>query len=221
MWKARLAATLYPWHIGVLDTVNRNALVKRWIAGQRGKLPTFTDVNDFYRFVNDDVCGKAPIDYLEFGVYMGRTMRFWSRMNTDPQSRFVGFDSFEGLPERWSRNFPAGAFDVGGEIPKVDDPRVSFVKGWFQHTLPGFLKDFTPRSRLVVHNDSDLYSSTLFALTSLHELLVPGSVIIFDEYSVAMHEFRAFEDYKSAFLRNARPVAMTADYATQVAFVFE
>jgi hypothetical protein len=46
-------------------------------------------------------------------------------------------------------------------------------------------------------------------------------VIIFDEYSVATHEFRAFADYRSAFWRSAHPMAMTSDYAAQVAFVFE
>jgi hypothetical protein len=50
------------------------------------------------------------------------------------------------------------------------------VKGWFQNTLPGFLNAFTPRPRLVVHSDSDLYSSTLFTLASLNMLLVPGAV---------------------------------------------
>ena len=46
--------------------------------------------------------------------------------------------------------------------------RISFVKGWFQNTLPGFLNGFSPRSRLIVHNDSDLYSSTLFTLANLN-----------------------------------------------------
>jgi hypothetical protein len=44
---------------------------------------------------------------------------------------------------------------------------------------PGFLKEFTLRSRLVVHSDSDLYSSTLFTLANLNTLLVPGAVVIF------------------------------------------
>lgn len=28
-----------------------------------------------------------------------------------------------------------GAFDLGGEIPQFDDPRVRFFKGWFEDTL--------------------------------------------------------------------------------------
>jgi O-methyltransferase len=219
--KARLAGKLFPWHIGLLDMINQNALVARWIAEQRGRIPTFEHLYDFYRYVHDQVSSGTSIDFLEFGVYTGHSIRFWSEMNRDPQSRFIGFDSFEGLPEDWTKKLPRGTFDVGGAVPQIDDERVSFVKGWFQNTLPGFLNGFTPRSRLVVHNDSDLYSSTLFTLANLNMLLVPGTVVIFDDFWMPTHVFRAFSDYKSAFWRSARPVAMTSNYAEQVAFVFD
>jgi hypothetical protein len=221
MWKHKLAATLFPWHVDFLDRINGNALVRQWITEQRGKTPTFDHLYDFYRYVNDEVCGGGAIDFLEFGVCAGHSIQFWSQKNRNPQSRFIGFDSFEGLPEDWSRHYPKGTLSTGGRVPEIDDERVRFVKGWFQNVLPGFLNGFTPRSRLVVHNDSDLYSSTLFALASLNEVLVPGTVVIFDDFSVATHVFRAFADYKSAFWRSAHPVAMTSDYAAQVAFVFD
>jgi hypothetical protein len=221
LWKHKLAATLFPWHIGMLDWVNRNALVRRWIAEQRGRIPTFEHIYDFYRHVHDEVCGGTAIDFLEFGVCTGHSIGFWSQINRDPQSRLIGFDSFEGLPEDWTRNYPKGSLDVGGAVPQIDDERVSFVKGWFQNTLPGFLNGFTPRSRLVVHSDSDLYSSTLFTLASLDKLLLPGVVVILDDFSMATHVFRAFADYRSAFMRSAHPVAMTSDYARVVAFVFD
>ena len=78
-----------------------------------------------------------------------------------------------------------------------------------------------PRSRLIVHNDSDLYSSTLFTLANLNMLLVPGVVVILDDFSHATHVFRAFADYRSAFWRSAHPVAMTSNYALTVAFVID
>jgi O-methyltransferase len=221
MWKPRLAAKLFPWHIDVLDKVNQNALVRRWIAEQRGRIPTFDHLYDLFRYVHGEVCGGTAIDFLEFGVYKGHSISFWSQMNRDPHSRFIGFDSFEGLPEHWTKKVPKGAFYAAGAAPQVDDERVSFVKGWFQNTLPGFVHGFTPRSRLVVHNDSDLYSSTLFTLASLNTLLVPGAVVILDDFSHATHVFRAFADYRSAFWRSATPVAMTSNYALTVAFVVD
>jgi hypothetical protein len=80
---------------------------------------------------------------------------------------------------------------------------------------------FTPRSRLVVHNDSNLYSSTLFALASLNPLLLAGAVLILDDFSRPTHGFRAFADFRCAFWRAAHPVAMTSDYAMQAAFVLD
>ena len=37
--------------------------------------------------------------YLEFGVFRGRTIRYWSRKLRHPETRLHGFDSFEGLPD--------------------------------------------------------------------------------------------------------------------------
>lgn len=221
IWKKKLAAKLFPRHVDLLEKINANALFAKWLSEQQGRVVAFDNIPDLYRYINKEVCAEGPIDFLEFGVYKGNSIRLWSEVNRDPRSRFVGFDSFEGLPEGWTRNCPQGAFDVGGAIPDIGDERVSFVKGWFQSTLPEFLKGFTPRSRLVVHNDSDLYSSTLFTLVNLHQFLVRGTVIIFDEYSSALHEFRAFEDYKNSFLRSATPIAMTSDYGDQVVFLFD
>src|ERR1700730_6303443 len=98
MWKARLAAKLFPWHIRLVDMINENASVRRWIVEQHGRIPTFENLYDFHRHVHDQVCGGAAIDFLEFGIFQGNSIRLWSRMNCDPRSRFIGFDSFEGLP---------------------------------------------------------------------------------------------------------------------------
>src|SRR5215469_16766689 len=65
MWKHKLVAELFPRHIGLLDWVNRNALVRQWIAEQRGRIPTFKLLYDFYRYVHNDVCGGSAIDFLE------------------------------------------------------------------------------------------------------------------------------------------------------------
>jgi hypothetical protein len=51
----------------------------------------------------------------------------------------------------------------------------------------------------VVHLDADLYSSTLFALTSLASRLKPGDILLFDEFAVPLHEYRAFMDFLSAY----------------------
>lgn len=58
-------------------------------------------------------------------------------------------------------------------------------------------------------------------MSQLDSLAVPGTVLIFDELYSALHEFRAFRDYTSAFLRTLRPIGRSDDVHGRVAFVFE
>jgi hypothetical protein len=107
---------------------------------------------NFHQFLAKHVGTTRPIDYLEFGVYKGYIISLWAALNSNPASRFVGFDSFEGLPAEWKGGEwgSKGSFDTGGEVPEVGDDRVSFHKGWFGETLPPFMRTFTPTRRLVV-----------------------------------------------------------------------
>lgn len=73
---------------------------------------------------------------LEFGVFSGTTINHLS--SEYPHLNFVGFDSFEGLPEDWKSGFEKGCFSVK-ELPIVNK-NVQLVKGWFDNTLPEFLK---------------------------------------------------------------------------------
>jgi O-methyltransferase len=217
--KKKIAYRLFPRYSKIIDEINNNAKVGTWIRDHTTTL-VFPTKPGLYRHVNQAVCGSGPIDYLEFGVYRGDSMRTWTGINTDPNSRFLGFDSFEGLPETWNKKNRTGTFDLGGQMPIIDDTRVKLIKGWFQQTLRPELTRFVPRSRLVIHNDSDLHSSTLFVLTVLDPLIVPGTVLIFDEFSSPLHEFRAFHDYVNAYKRSIEVVGTTTDYASQVAFIF-
>ncbi|MCG3773684.1 MAG: Demethyldecarbamoylnovobiocin O-methyltransferase [Nitrospira sp.] len=164
----------------------------------------------FYRQVHDVHLGQTPIDYLEFGSWRGDSMRAWSSINTCPESRFFGFDSFEGLPEDWDRGCPKGTFSESGRIPQIADARVHFTKGWFQESLPPFMRTYTPQARQVIHLDADLYSSTLFVLITLNP--APHSLLLFDEFSDVMHEFRAFEDFLSACQRDYRVLGARQDF---------
>lgn len=181
-------------------------------------MKTFATRRDLHHHVNQLLGG--PVDYLEFGVYRGESIRMWTNLNRDNSSRFFGFDSFEGLPEAWGKSMRQGDFSLKGEVPRINDPRVSFMKGWFNDTLVPFLATFEPRSSLVVHNDSDLYSSTLYILTKLDSILVKGSILIFDEFYSSLHEFRAFQDYVSAYRRQLHPLGRVLDEHGRIAFVF-
>lgn len=200
--KRQMIAKLLPRGVPFSETLNNNAAFVALCRNRFSECPEFHLRFGLYQYVASLIQG--PIDYLEFGVWQGAATDEWRKLNTDPESRFVGFDTFEGLPEDWEANHPKGTFDTGGAIPKIDDPRVSFVKGLFQDTLRDFLKTFEPRNRLVVNVDCDLYSATLFVLGTLDRYFKPGTIIIFDDFYSMNHETKAFIDYDRSFGRKWR-----------------
>jgi O-methyltransferase len=174
-----------------------------------------------YRHLNQTSfdSGRQPLDFFEFGVHLGGSLRLWCELHSNPETRFFGFDSFEGLPEEWTPGAPAGAYSAHGNVPEINDSRVHLLVGWFQDTMQDFLKSYRPKNRLVIHNDSDLYSSTLYCLTKLDALIVPGTLVIFDEFHDPIHEYRALCDYTSAYRRKYKIIAMSSKF-TQAAVEF-
>ena len=118
--------------------------------------------------------------YLEFGVFEGNSINLIS--STFPDKIIYGFDSFEGLPEVWWQEdkYPKGKFSLKGNLPAVN-ANVRLVKGWFNETLPEFVKAH-PEQCAFIHIDCDLYSSTKIVLDTLKNQIGAGTVIAFDEY---------------------------------------
>jgi len=190
-------------------------MFQTWCKTRAGTCPIFQERTQMYDYLASEVLGDQPIHYLEFGVFHGASIRYFSEINKNPDSRFVGFDTFEGLPEDWSEfsgTTKKNTFDTNGNIPEINDNRVTFKKGLFQETLPGYLQDVKFSYPLLINNDSDLYSATLYVLTSANDIILPGTVIIFDEFYSATHEFRALMDYSASYLRKYEVVAATQDH---------
>jgi Macrocin-O-methyltransferase (TylF) len=169
----------------------------RWGTG----LQSLSRDTDLFELALAQVHGTRPL-YLEFGVYEGGSMRWWSEHLTTPEARLIGFDSFKGLPEGW-RGLDAGHFSTGGP-PAIDDARVSFVEGWFDDTLPSF--DPPEHDQLIINIDCDLYSSTATVLRRIESWLVPGSLLYFDELTDRDHEMRALFESVSRTGARLRPL---------------
>ncbi len=166
---------------------------------------------DLYEYLIESQKLQGPIDYLEFGVAAGLSVRWWVSHNTHPDSRFVGFDTFTGLPEKW-KMFKAGEMTNEGQFPVVNDERCSFEAGLFQQTVPKFLEKYIGDRAAIYHMDADLYSSTLYVLTSLAIKLKKGDIIIFDEFGVPTHEFRAFQDFMNSYYLKFEVLAANNNY---------
>lgn len=152
-----------------------------------------------------------PVLYLEFGVWKGDSLRVWSELLRHPESVLHGFDTFEGLPERWNLQTGRGQFSTDGAVPEIDDPRVTFFKGLFEDTL---LSYEPPRhDRLIVNVDSDLYSSAATVLRSLEDRIVPGTLLYFDEFNDRTHELKAFDEFLERTGTSFRVVAANTSLA--------
>lgn len=176
-----------------------------------------------YQFIadNENLAGKEIV-YLEYGVAAGASFNWWLKTNTHPGSRFFGFDTFEGLPEKWGSFYDKG--DMRFEMPEINDPRGKYIKGLFQDTLPGFIEDqkdqLKSQATRVILMDADLYSATIFTLSQLFPVLKKGDIIMFDEFSVAMHEFKAFLEFTGNFYIKLKPIAAVNNFY-QVGFRVE
>lgn len=217
--KRDIASLVYPRPSNVVETLNGHAKLNRWL--RANKAPRFKHRFELYEFVEREYIKGGKIQYLEFGVHEGESIRKWTELHRHRNSCFVGFDTFTGLPTDWGEYLKRGHFDTGGKTPELADKRASFIAGLFQQSLPAYLAKHKSAGRLVIHNDSDLYSSTLYTLTMLHDLLVPGTIIIFDEFASPLHEFRAWNDFLDSYMRTATLIGSSGPYAEQAAFIFD
>lgn len=140
---------------------------------------------------------RAPSEglVLEFGVEKGLSIRHLASLT--PRT-IHGFDSFEGLPGDWTGTKEAkSAFSRSGKLPKVPENAKLHV-GWFDETLPAFLKA-NPAPCALVHVDCDIYTSTVTIFSLLRDRIAPGTIIVFDEYfnypGWRQHEYKAFQEF--------------------------
>ena len=127
-------------------------------------------------------------DYLEFGVFRGQrlvqayeTAKYVTTRVLSASleaMRFVGFDSFEGSSR-------ASLEEVTSSMPgkAMAEGRIKLVKGWFQDTLTIETKrQLELSSASIVYIDCEYYESTVPCLEFITDLLVDGSILIFDDW---------------------------------------
>ena len=151
-----------------------------FIVENMSKVKSFADKKTYLQHVLAQTENRNGL-FMEFGVYKGETINIISA--AVPDKIFYGFDSFEGLPEDWRHdywNFAKGKFNLNGKMPQVNS-NVRLVKGWFNETLPAFVKEHAEPCAFI-HVDCDLYSSTKTIFDNLKDQIVSGTVIAFDEY---------------------------------------
>ena len=204
----RLQRQLLGMHTDVMDydaTAVRLASESsaRYMITNMRAVPNFATDYDFHDWIVrtqlDPKLGAGLV--AEFGVATGRTANHIARLL--PHKIVHGFDSFEGLPEDWTSRMPRGFFRREALPPGRQN--VELHVGWFDATLPEFKAQHGNAPLQLLHIDSDLYSSAVTILNTLRANIVPGTVIIFDEYinypGWELDEFRAWQEHVKAFGR--------------------
>ena len=158
------------------------------------QLLKFALENVLENFNNEDVTIGL---FLEFGVFKGTTINFCSKILNN--ITFYGFDSFEGLPDNWYGWIcKKKDFDINGQLPNKND-NVFFIKGYFENTIPIFIKENKEKQILFMHIDCDLYTSTKTILENVSNNIVSGTIIVFDEYfnypNWEYNEYKAFQEF--------------------------
>jgi hypothetical protein len=201
----KVHSLLNPLNNFILKTGNFLRLSK-WISEHQklnfndyySPLGKYMDRYNLYQHILDNEINDQPINYLEFGVGDGETLKWWANCLQNKSSLFYGFDTFQGLPEAWGFN-KKGAFSTNGIIPETNDERISFYEGLFQDTLANFLPGLNNTQKSIILLDADLYSSTLFVLTTIAPYLKKNDVLIFDEFLTPQHEFLAYSNFCESY----------------------
>jgi O-methyltransferase len=128
-----------------------------------------------------------------------------------PGRHSVLFDSFEGLPDAKVIDGPAALhwssqireFDncsseeewAAEAMKRVGQTDLEIIKGWFEKTVPVWAKQ--QRRIAVLRLDGDWYDSTILCLEHLWPLVVPGGIVIVDDYYTWDGCSRAVHDHLS------------------------
>lgn len=124
------------------------------------------------------------------------------------------FDSYEGLPEpnegldgasavAWRNDTTSPNYlnNCSVEMSFAEEAmklagakKYNIIKGWFSDTLPHF--DGTKKIA-ILRLDGDWYESTMDCLNNLYDRVVPGGIIIMDDYHVWDGCSRAVHDFLS------------------------
>jgi Macrocin-O-methyltransferase (TylF) len=163
-------------------------------------------------------------DLAECGVWRGGSCMLMAavllRLGKSDR-RIIMFDTFEGHPmpdpeldvdlwgnrayDEWCRQMPGDSSEAWGRAPLEDvrsnlhstgypEALLKYIKGMIEDTAHRNLPDRLALLRL----DTDWYASTQAALMHLYPRLVPGGVLILDDYGHYKGQRQAVDEYFGA-----------------------
>jgi Macrocin-O-methyltransferase (TylF) len=147
-----------------------------------------------------------PGDFVDCGVYRGASLFTWANLieifAPHSQKVVIGFDTFTGfaedlhldedkehairLMEDHERFVPRSCDELTTIAKSLGlAHRLRLVPGDAVKTIPEFVADNRGLRLSLLHLDFDVYEPTKAALEHLYPLLVPGGVVVLDEYGTS------------------------------------
>jgi hypothetical protein len=157
---------------------------------------------------------NIPGDVFELGVFKGASLIRWATfrqaLETQDSRRIVGFDAFGKFPTK-GLELPADLkfvqdfeVDAGDGLSETQIAEIFSRKGFgnlrtvagnVMHTLPAYLEK-NPASRIaLLHLDMDVKEPTAFALSALYDRVVPGGLIVIDDFTAVAGATEAVEEF--------------------------
>lgn len=153
-----------------------------------------------------------PGQVLECGVFKGASLiRFctYREILESPFSRqIIGFDTFCEFPpqknvldQNFISDFQAlsgtaiSRFELENVLQHKNFQNCELVEGDLSATLPQYIADHPELRVALLHIDVDVYQPTKDALELLYDRVVPGGLLIFDDYGTVAGETDAVDAF--------------------------
>lgn len=190
-------------------------LSKKWdyengfyLTCETSRIGKFLNHLEIYKKIID-----LPGDVLEFGVYKGtslvRLLSFRDLLECESSRKVIGFDIFGKFPDQLSlesdKEFVQQFETAGGEgINKNEFENLLNIKGFrnfsliegdILKTLPQYLMEHPSLKIAMLHIDVDVYEPSKAILESLWSKIVPGGILMLDDYGVVEGETKAVDEF--------------------------
>ncbi|MEM5494316.1 TylF/MycF/NovP-related O-methyltransferase [Hoeflea sp. AS16] len=192
-------------------------------------VPVYASRRSFIRQLAHYELFKMTVDlpghYVDFGVYFGRSYFTWHKFletltPTATHKKVFGFDTFGGFPELSQKDgdedtsvdkrtggLSSSSFldefrlllELHNEDSVIPANRGSIIIGNIVETLPEWLKTNSEARFCLINIDVDIYEPTYAILEHCWDRLVPGGVLILDEYATSKWpgETKAWDEFSA------------------------
>ena len=163
---------------------------------------------------------QFPGEMAEVGVYAGGTARILAK--AVPHKTLYAYDTFTGITKinrhhdrpHFKDAFKSKNLEKAARTALADCANVEIIKGWFPNTFKHVETGFC-----FVHADADVYPSTLAICETFWPRMVPGGIIVFDDYGYedtpgakkAVDEFFKDQYETPSVLTGGQAVVMKSD----------